>query len=177
MTPHITSPIMRPRSLTPLVLVAAVLGGCASHAHYSGLESRDVKALSEADIEGIRAGRGMSLALAAELNGYPGPLHVLELAEGLALSDTQRRATQELYARMKRDAVQAGEAFIDAERDLDRVFANQSATPDQLNSALARVAQAQARLRGTHLHAHLEQARILTPEQVAKYNKLRGYRG
>jgi Spy/CpxP family protein refolding chaperone len=117
----------------------------------------------------------MSLALAAELNGYPGPLHVLELEDKLELTQSQRTATQELFQRMKAAAVAAGEELVSAERDLDRLFARKVATQQQLAEALARVAQAQAKLRGTHLQAHLEQVRILTPEQVAKYNKLRGY--
>ena len=33
---------------------------------------------------------GMGLALAAELNGYPGPAHVIELAKSLGLSEPQR---------------------------------------------------------------------------------------
>lgn len=160
-----------------LALCLSALSGCASHSHYAGLESRDIKALSAADIEGFRSGRGMSLALAAELNGYPGPLHVLELADRLALTDAQRSATQALYQRMKNEAVAAGEDVISAERELDRIFASQSATPARLNAALSGVAQAQAKLRGVHLQAHLEQVRILTPEQVAKYGKFRGYGG
>ena len=36
----------------------------------------------------------MGLALAGELNGYPGPKHVLELAAELDLSEDQRRAVQ-----------------------------------------------------------------------------------
>lgn len=158
-------------------LVALSLAGCASHSHYSGLESRDIKALSPADIDGLRAGRGMSLALAAELNGYPGPLHVLELDSKLSLTEAQRAATQELFQRMKANAMAAGEDVINSERDLDRLFASKVASPPALTEALARVAQAQARLRGTHLQAHLEVVRILTPEQVVKYNNLRGYGG
>jgi len=160
-----------------LCLSLSSLGGCAGHSHYAGWESRDIKALSSADIEGLRAGRGMSLALAAELNGYPGPLHVLELGDKLALTQTQRTATQELYQRMKAAAVAAGEEFVSAERDLDRLFASKAVVPQKLTEALARVAEAQAKLRGTHLQVHLEQVRILTPEQVAKYNSLRGYGG
>ena len=160
-----------------LCLSLSSLVGCAGHSHYAGWESREIKALSAADIEGLRAGRGMSLALAAELNGYPGPLHVLELGDKLALTQSQRTATQGLYQRMKAAAIAAGEEFVSAERDLDRLFASKSASPQQLTDALARVAQAQAKLRGTHLQAHLEQVRILTPEQVAKYNSLRGYGG
>jgi len=117
----------------------------------------------------------MSLALAAELNGYPGPLHVLDMSDKLALTQSQRTATQDLYQRMKAAAIAAGEEFVNAERDLDSLFASRKALPQQLTEALNRVAQAQARLRGTHLQAHLEQVRILTPEQVARYNALRGY--
>jgi Spy/CpxP family protein refolding chaperone len=160
-----------------LCLGLSGLGGCAGHSHYAGWESREVKALSPADIESLRAGHGMSLALAAELNGYPGPLHVLELGDRLALTQSQRTATLELYQRMKSAAIAAGEEFVSAERDLDRLFASKAASPQQLTEALARVAQAQAKLRGSHLQAHLEQVRILTPEQVAKYNNLRSYGG
>jgi len=53
---------------------------------YAGFEQRPIKALSTQQIADLRAGREMSLALAAELNGFPGPLHVLELARGLDLT-------------------------------------------------------------------------------------------
>jgi len=168
---------MRPSLRCAFALATAALAGCAGHGHYGGLESRDIKALSEADVAGLRAGRGMSLALAAELNGYPGPLHVLELADKLSLSSAQTDATRSLYARMKASAVAAGEGVIDAERALDRLFAARTVDERQLDAALARVAEAQARLRGVHLQAHLEQVRILRAEQVAEYNRLRGYGG
>lgn len=166
--------MFRTRLLT-LSLALSSLVGCAGHSHYAGWESREIKSLSAVDMEGLRAGRGMSLALAAELNGYPGPLHVLEMSDKLALTQAQRTATQDLYQRMKAAAIAAGEEFVNAERDLDSLFASRKALPQQLTEALNRVAQAQARLRGTHLQAHLEQVRILTPEQVARYNSLRGY--
>src|SRR5262247_2210822 len=67
---------------------------------YAGLETRTIKALSDQQIADLRAGRGMSLALAAELNGFPGPAHVLELAEQLALSEQQRSKVQDLFAAM-----------------------------------------------------------------------------
>lgn len=75
-----------------LVVVAAVVlaGGVAiaeehhprhGHSPYSGTEARPVKALNEQQVADLRAGRGMGLALAAELTGYPGPSHVLELGD------------------------------------------------------------------------------------------------
>src|SRR5215475_1130417 len=75
-----------------LVLAPAILAilcnaaSAQSHQPYAGFEQRPIKALSEQEVDDLRAGRGMGLALAAELNGYPGPSHVLELADRLDLS-------------------------------------------------------------------------------------------
>lgn len=49
-----------------------------------------MRTLSEMQAVGFLAGREMSLALAAELNGYPGPMHVLEHAASLGLTPEQR---------------------------------------------------------------------------------------
>src|SRR4051812_23322414 len=95
---------------------------------YAGLQSRPLKALSEAQIADLRAGRGMTLALAAELNGYPGPLHVVELADALALTPEQRTRMQVLYETMKAEAVPLGERLITQEAELDRQFASRAVT-------------------------------------------------
>jgi hypothetical protein len=59
------------------LLVAPAMAQEHQHAHgpYAGLQQRGVKALSDQQIADLRAGKGMGLALAAELNGYPGPIH------------------------------------------------------------------------------------------------------
>jgi hypothetical protein len=111
---------------------------------YAGLEARAIKALSEQQIADLRAGRGMSLALAAELNGYPGPMHVLELGDSLGLSDEQRARMQELFAAMKAEAIPLGERLIAQEADLDRRFADKTITPESL--AATRMRSARRRL-------------------------------
>ena len=82
------------------VILGLVLGSsnalAQSHQPYAGIQSRQINAFSEEQLADLRAGRGMSLALPAELNGYPGPLHVIELAEALALTDIQRKHMQQL---------------------------------------------------------------------------------
>ena len=40
---------------------------------YAGQESRAIKALSDSEIDDLANGRGMGLAKAGELNGYPSP--------------------------------------------------------------------------------------------------------
>jgi hypothetical protein len=71
------------------------------HGPYAGMQQRAVKALSEQQIADLRAGKGMGLALAAELNGYPGPMHVVELGDKLNLTSQQRQRVQQLYAAME----------------------------------------------------------------------------
>jgi hypothetical protein len=66
------------------------LSEAQAQAPYAGLQMRPIKALSEQQVADLSSGRGMGLALAAELNGYPGPSHVLELADKLDLTTEQR---------------------------------------------------------------------------------------
>src|SRR5687768_9981318 len=82
---------------------------------YAGFENRAIKALSDDEIADLRAGRGMGLALAAELNGYPGPSHVLEHAEALTLTPAQRQRTEAVFEAMKAEAVNLGERLIEQE--------------------------------------------------------------
>src|SRR5262249_11854614 len=91
---------------------------------YAGLQERGIKALSDQQVADLRAGRGMGLALAAELNGYPGPAHVLELGDRLDLSVEQRAKVEQLFAAMKAEAVPLGETLISQEAALDRDFAD-----------------------------------------------------
>ncbi|MDN3721981.1 hypothetical protein QW131_29390 [Roseibium salinum] len=58
-------------------------------APYSGLQTRDIKSLSPEDIEELRRGGGWGLALPAELNGLPGPAHLLTLKEEIGLTAEQ----------------------------------------------------------------------------------------
>ena len=163
-----------------LVLIALALGTAPSLAQsqqpYAGLEGRSIKALSEQQIADLRAGRGMGLALAAELNGYPGPMHVLELADSLDLSDRQRAKMQELFTAMKAEAIPLGERLIAQEADLDKQFANKTITPASLAAATDAIGITQAALRQAHLKYHLSTVEVLTPAQVQRYSELRGYK-
>ncbi|HZP68988.1 MAG TPA: periplasmic heavy metal sensor [Pseudolabrys sp.] len=144
---------------------------------YAGMQARPLKALSDEQLADLTAGRGMGLALAAELNGYPGPKHVLELATRLNLTEAQRQRTQQLYDAMTAEAIPLGQQLIAAETELDRQFSRRTITPASLASATATIGAAQGRLRATHLKYHLSMMDVLTPEQVRRYGELRGYGG
>jgi Spy/CpxP family protein refolding chaperone len=146
------------------------------HTPYAGHQQRSVKALSDQQIADLRAGRGMGLALAAELNGYPGPLHVLELAEQLQLSGEQRQQVQRLFDSMKAEATSVGTALIEQETALDRAFATNHISEATLSQLTSQIGETQGRLRAVHLKYHLSTRALLSPEQRERYASLRGYR-
>jgi Spy/CpxP family protein refolding chaperone len=134
----------------------------------------ELKTMTSQEQADLLEGRGMGLAKAAELNGYPGPRHVLELAEPLRLTTAQLQETRALFDRMRAQARREGAALIDAERALDELYANHRATPALVNRQLAVIEGVRTRLRGVHLQAHLDQAKLLTATQIAEYSRLRG---
>jgi hypothetical protein len=143
---------------------------------YAGMESREIKALSAEETQALLSGEGMGMALAAELNGYPGPKHVLELKEELSLSSDQETETQAVFERMRAEAISLGEEIVAREREVDELFAGQDKmTPSGLEAVMNEIARLKGELRYTHLLAHLEVRQILTTEQVEKYGQLRGY--
>lgn len=161
-----------------IILAVCLHADCAAaqtHQPYAGLEKRDIKALSSEQVDDLRAGRGMGLALAAELNGYPGPKHVLELSRELRLSEAQHVQMQRLFDDMQREAIALGEKLIAQEAALDRSFADRSISASGLHEATSAIGQTQAALRTAHLKYHLVTAAILTPHQVQQYAQLRGY--
>lgn len=168
---------MRRHSSFIAIAFAFSVGAVSSATSYGTQPATEIKALSEQEVGDYLAGKGMGFAKAAELNGYPGPAHVLALAADLQLSPEQRTRTETLQAQMHSRAVAAGRALIDAEQTLDRLFASKTVTAERLQEAVRQIAERQAQVRLVHLEAHLAQAAILTPSQVAKYYTLRGHAG
>lgn len=165
-----------------IVLLALVITGMFSvlnaqeeHSPYAGQEKRAIKALSKAEIENFLAGAGMGFAKVAELNHYPGPKHVLELADQLELSESQQQQARESYDRMKKAAMKLGGEIVALEKELDRLFAEQPADSEKIEILVNKIAVLTGELRFIHLNAHLEMKQYLTPEQTQKYDLLRGY--
>lgn len=166
---------MSSHRLPSLLLSTLVASGVLAATPYAGQQARDIKALSADEVSALLAGKGMGFAKAAELNGFAGPAHVLELATELQLTDEQRVRTGALFAAMSASAIGAGRMLVDKERELDRLFATKAISPDRLAGELQQIGELQARVREVHLRAHLAQVEILTPEQNVRYGQLRGY--
>lgn len=162
-------------SLAAVVLFTFPFAGSASESPYAGWQDRPVKALSDKQIDDLRRGRGMSLALAAELNGYPGPRHVLDLAQPLQLTARQETALKELFNEMQSAAGALGSEIIAQEAVLDALFRSGKVTPQNLEAQVQTLGRLQSALRHTHLRYHLSTKALMSDDQLARYSELRGY--
>ena len=156
------------------------LSSLAQHSHevqtpYAGMQNRAIKSLSDNDINELRRGAGWGLALAAELNGMPGPTHLLELKDQIPLASEQVAKTKVLLDEMRKAALPAGERLIDAEKALEAAFTNGKIDESSLRRLLADSEAARSELRFIHLSQHYKTVQFLKPEQIKRYNILRGY--
>lgn len=158
--------------LAGLLFAGAVL---AAPSPYVDAQRRAIKALTAQQVEELLAGSGMGYAIAAELNGYPGPKHVLELAGPLRLDAAQRAASEQLYERMSQRARQLGAERVAVETELDAAFAEGAIDERRLQRLVARSARLDGELRALHLRTHLAQRELLDAAQRSAYQRLRGY--
>jgi hypothetical protein len=102
------------RGFTAVLAALVPLLAQAQHSPYGGEERREIKALSADEVTQYLAGAGMGYARAAELNRFPGPMHVLDLSDQLALSAEQRESARRLMERHKAEARFIGAKLVEA---------------------------------------------------------------
>ncbi|TDW25235.1 hypothetical protein EV128_119107 [Rhizobium azibense] len=81
-------------STIAVVLLSNAAFATEQHQHhtmspYTEETGRQIKSLSEADIDELMRGGGWGLAKPAELNGYPGPSHLLAMKNEIGLTQEQ----------------------------------------------------------------------------------------
>ena len=165
--------------LAAVLAIAPALAPAQDHSRhaspYAGFEARAIRSLSDSDLEELRRGGGWGLALAAELNGVPGPAHLLELAAEIPLSADQVAAIRQIFDEMKAEAIDAGARLIAAEEAIEAAFRAGDLDEAGLRALIAEAEAARAELRLVHLSRHLSTPPLLSAEQIARYNTLRGY--
>lgn len=144
---------------------------------YAGQEAREIKSLSPDDIAQLKSGAGWGLARSAELNGVPGPAHLLELKDQIPLRADQIIAIKAISAELKIKAIAEGKKLIELERQLGTGFRDKSISDSKLRQLLDQISNSRSNLRYIHLSTHLTTPPLLTSKQIARYNKLRGYGG
>lgn len=173
----------RMSGITSLLLLSALAAASAPvpalrFPMFSGQTKQDHSAHAghqaciDAERESLARGEGFGMALPADHAGYPGPRHVLDLATELKLSPDQVRALQKLFDEMKQKAQQRAGEIQAAQELLEKMFRENHSEAD-LREQSFRVDSIYAELRWVHLSAHLAARKLLSPEQVAAYERLR----
>ena len=161
--------------LTFILVISAGSIRAENLSPYAGEAYREIKSLSSDKVSALLEGKGLGYAKVAELNSYPGPAHVLELAENLKLSKKQLADTRKVFAEMNLQARKLGERLVEAEKNLDAAFRNSKIEQNDLSQRLQNIGLIEGELRAVHLAAHLKQKVILSEQQVNLYDQLRGY--
>ncbi|TAK52353.1 MAG: hypothetical protein EPO24_15300 [Bacteroidetes bacterium] len=125
------------------------------------------------DRDVLLGAKGAGQAKYAENNGYPGPMHVLEMAKTIGLSETQKEKVQKIYDEMKTSAIEVGKRIIKIEEELNAGFREGLIIEKNIMSDAQDIGRLRGKLRAIHLIAHLKTKRILTDKQVQLYRKLR----
>ena len=171
------------RALTLPLLLASLFATAQagaqhpSHEHRQGLGGsaahEEARRCQESFDRVVAGGRGFGMAFAADRHGYPGPLHVLELRDALALTPLQESRARAFETAMFSESRPKSAALLAAEERLDRFFASGQATETEV----ARLAREVERLRGevrlVHLRYHLKTRDLLTEEQRTVYHERR----
>jgi len=144
---------------------------------HRGAAVSEIPGLGADEITELREGHGMGQARVAEVQGYPGPRHLLEawVAGQLPLSTDQATHIQEIAGMMAREASRVGDLVLDAERELAVAFRSGAISATTLRARVDHIAALRGELRAVHLRAHLETRAALDPAQIARYAELRGY--
>jgi Spy/CpxP family protein refolding chaperone len=168
------------KRILSLWVLSVLLAGCVQDSEtgsspYVDLRDTEIRGLSEQEIHDLRIGAGMGLALPAELNGWPGPLHVIEHEDELGLSAEQRQDIRRLRGEMLQQAVPLGEEILQAHAALEEAFRTKEIDESSLKGLLEHLESLQTQLRYVHLETHLKTYPVLTEHQRIMYDELRGY--
>jgi Spy/CpxP family protein refolding chaperone len=133
---------------------------------YTGQEQREIKSLSADDIAELERGGGWGLAKAAELNGVPGPAHLLEMRKDIGLTADRVAKLEVIFKDMQQKAIVEGKRLIEREKALEDAFRGGPVSDETLRKLLAEIEASRSALRYIHLAAHLTSPPLLTPEQI-----------
>ncbi|OGC01602.1 MAG: hypothetical protein A3G35_11285 [candidate division NC10 bacterium RIFCSPLOWO2_12_FULL_66_18] len=163
--------------IAPMVLALLMGSGAASAERLPEQVPSNIRSLSVEEIRGLWDGEGMGLARAAELNGHPGPTHLLEAARAgkIHLYAEQRQAIERIHAAMKARAQALGHQILAQEALLEAGFRRGHFVEADLARQVEDIGRKRAELRLAHLRAHMETVGLLRPEQIEEYYQFRGF--
>ncbi len=158
-----------------IAVTAAAAAASAQHGHGgAGAEGHQMAQACATEFEKVVGeGRGFGLAFAADQNGYPGPMHVLELRDRLKLTADQEAKARDLMHAMFAESRPKSVRLLEAEAKLRRLFAERAADEAAVRATVAEVERARSEVRLVHLLAHLKTRDLLSEDQRRLYHEAR----
>lgn len=120
----------------------------------------------------LLSGDAAGQTLVAEKNGYPTPQKILSFKDQLGLTKDQVRKVNEMMTNVPVSATVKGQEIIDAEDELNALFASGSINEKTLRSKLERLGKMRADLRFIHLQVYLKGKQILSANQWERLKEL-----
>lgn len=163
------------------VFVGAILGMLwdnptqTERSPYLAQLDSSVRGLSSQEVDDLLSGRGAGYARTAELNSYPGPRHALDLKQELNLTTDQTKQIEAVFVQMPTAAKQMSQEILQREAQFSADFTDRTISEDEIKRQTEALGQLYGQLRAVHLQAHLQITPLLSVEQIAQYNALRGY--
>jgi len=157
------------------IAITTAAAASAQHGHGgAGAEGHQMAQACATEFEKVVGeGRGFGLAFAADQNGYPGPMHVLELRDRLKLTADQEAKARDLMHAMFAESRPKSVRLLEAEARLRRLFAERVAEDAAVRAAVAEVERARSEVRLVHLLAHLKTRDLLSEDQRRLYHEAR----
>jgi Spy/CpxP family protein refolding chaperone len=121
----------------------------------------------------LERGEGAGAALYADINGYPSPKHVIDMADELNLSEQQLKDVQSIFDDMAESARAKGEEIIAREQEYHTMFKAGKATEAGARKLAVEIGRLRGELRAVHMIAHIQTKDVLTNDQIARYTKAR----
>lgn len=126
-----------------------------------------------ADRELLENGSGAGMAAYADPADFPGPRHILDLADTLALTENQIKQIEAISDDMGAQARALGIRIIEQEELLESLFRNGNAGEEETRNIATSIGTLRGRLRAVYLTAHIEARDVLTAGQRQLYTELR----
>jgi hypothetical protein len=120
----------------------------------------------------LKGEAGEDLARVAEMNHYPLPDKVLKWRNEMDLSPIQIKKITEASAYLRRRRLQIGGSIIDTEKMLDSMFRYNKVQDGNLIFYATRYGSYQGELRNAFLQACLSTQKLLSQQQMSKYESL-----
>jgi Spy/CpxP family protein refolding chaperone len=137
------------------------------------IETGNAQASYPTDKDQLLKGEAAGQNLVAEQNGYPSPQKIVSLKDQIGLTKDQLKKIKEIVTNLSISAVVKGQEIIDAEEELNKLFASGDVNERTLRIKLERIGKMRAELRFMHLQMYLREKQILTAKQWERLKELK----